>query len=249
MIVKKKPGSLRVFLCLEFLLLFALGPLAILEIRRPGILFLVLWVGGAITYQASRMAQAPAPPDWRQRLRAVSWFLPLKVQIIVRLLLGVPSSAKQPTERRVTRVILRFAIFGPVLTLATWAIFPHLFLSLPREHPIFWLVIMVLYPVLSVWPQEVIYRRFLFHRYTRVFGESGVVLASALAFGFAHVIFLNPIAVMLTTAGGAMFAWNYARERSLYLACMEHTLYGCLIFTIGLGQFFYTGAAWHHHIH
>jgi membrane protease YdiL (CAAX protease family) len=233
LIAEKKPGSLRVFLCLEFLLIFALGPLAILEIRRPGILFLVLWVGGVVTYQASRMARASSPPDWR---------------VLVQLLFGPPSPAAQPVARHITRVTLRFAIFGTALTLATWAIFPHLFLSLPRKHPIFWLAIMVLYPVLSVWPQEVIYRRFLFHRYAVVFGETGVVLASALAFGFAHVIFLNPIAVALTTAGGTMFAWNYARERSLWLACLEHALYGCLIFTIGLGQFFYTGAAWHHHL-
>jgi uncharacterized protein len=249
LIAQKKPGSLRVFLCLEFLLLFALGPLAILEIRRPGFLFLVLWVGGAITYQASRMAPAPSPPDWRRRLRAVSWLLPPKVQIAARLLLGPPTPAEQAKAQRIARVILRFAICGTALTVATWLLLPHLFLSLPREHPVFWLVIMVLYPVLSVWPQEVIYRRFLFHRYARVFGKTGVVLASALAFGFAHVIFLNPVAVTLTTAGGAMFAWNYARERSLYLACLEHTLYGCLVFTIGLGQFFYTGAAWHHPIH
>ncbi len=246
MIAEKKPGSLRVFLYLEFLLLFALGPLAILEIRRPGILFLVLWVGGAITYQASRMAQAPSPPDWRRRLRATASLLPARVQILARRVLGPPSPEDQPAAQRIARVILRFSLYGAALTLATWLLFPHLFLSLPREHPVFWLAIMVLYPVLSVWPQEVIYRRFLFHRYALVFGESGVVLASALAFGFAHVIFLNPIAVTLTTAGGAMFALNYARERSLYLACVEHALYGCLVFTIGLGQFFYTGAAWHH---
>jgi membrane protease YdiL (CAAX protease family) len=247
LITEEKPGAIRVFLCVEFLLLFALGPLAILEIHRPGILFLVLWVGGVVTYQASRMARAPSKPDWRRRLRHVSLLLPPKVQVVVRLLLGPPAPADQAVARRVLRMIRRFSICGAALTLATWLIFPHLFLSLPREHPIFWLAIMVLYPVLSVWPQEVIYRRFLFHRYARVFGESGVVVASALAFGFAHVIFLNPIAVALTTAGGAMFARDYARERSLSLACVEHALYGCLVFTIGLGQFFYTGAAWHHH--
>jgi membrane protease YdiL (CAAX protease family) len=245
LITKEKPGSLRVFLCLEFVLLFALGPLVILEIRRPGILFLALWIGGVVTYQASRIART-SPPNWRSRLRRLSWFLPLKVQFIVRRLLGPPSPAEQEASRRISRLILRFSFCGAMLTLATWLIVPHLFLSLPRDHPFLWLVIMVLYPVLSVWPQEVIYRRFLFHRYAPVFGQNGVVVASALAFGFAHVIFLNPVAVLLTTAGGAMFARNYARERSLYLACVEHALYGCLVFTIGLGQFFYTGAAWHH---
>ena len=192
------------------------------------------------------MAKPPSPPDWRRRLRAVSWFLPLKIQIIIRLLLGLPVSTEQPAERRHRPRNFAFCPLRHNPDARDLVLLPHLFLSLPREHPILWLAIMVLYPVLSVWPQEVIFRRFLFHRYARVFGETGVVLASALAFGFAHVIFLNPIAVTLTTAGGAMFAWNYARERSLYLACMEHALYGCLIFTIGLGQFFYTGAAWHH---
>ena len=247
MIIQEKPGAIRVFLCLEFIALFALGPLAILEIRRPGILFLVLWVGGAITYQASRMANSPSPADWRRWLRLASLFLPLKAQFAVRLLLGRRFAAERAETRSFLRIILRFAVCGAALTLATRLLAPHLFLSLPREHPLFWLAIMVLYPLLSVWPQEVIYRRFLFHRYARVFGESGVVVASALAFGFAHVIFLNPIAVALTTAGGVMFARNYAQERSLYLACLEHALYGCLVFTIGLGQFFYTGAAWHHH--
>jgi hypothetical protein len=50
----------------------------------------------------------------------------------------------------------------------------------------------------------------------------------------------------MTTAGGLLFARDYARHRSLSLTCLEHSLYGCLIFTIGLGRFFYTGAAWKH---
>jgi membrane protease YdiL (CAAX protease family) len=105
---------------------------------------------------------------------------------------------------------------------------------------------MLLYPLLSVWPQEVIFRRFFFARYQEIFGAAGLVPASALAFGFAHIIFLNWVAVAMTLAGGAIFATDYARYRRLGLACLEHSLYGCLIFTIGLGQYFYTGPAWHH---
>jgi membrane protease YdiL (CAAX protease family) len=105
---------------------------------------------------------------------------------------------------------------------------------------------MLLYPLLSVWPQEVIYRRFLRQRYAPLFGAgAGFIAASALAFGFAHVIFLSWIAVALTLAGGAMFARSYTRHHSLSLCCFEHSLYGCLVFTIGLGRYFYTGAAWH----
>ncbi len=105
---------------------------------------------------------------------------------------------------------------------------------------------MLLYPLLSVWPQEVIYRRFLRRRYAPLFGAgTGFIIASALAFGFAHILFLNWVAVALTLAGGALFARSYVGHGSLFLACFEHSLYGCLIFTIGLGNFFFTGAAWH----
>ncbi len=212
MITKETPDRSGVFLCLEFLLLFGSVPLLILALHRPGVLILVLWLGGWVTYQASQAARMNG----------------------------------MPATRDVQRILLRFLAGGIALTVLTWLLAPGLFLSLPRTHPLFWAAIMVLYPLLSVWPQEVIFRRFLFHRYAPVFGERGVVVASALAFGFAHVIFVNWIAVALTLAGGAMFAGDYAKRRSLWLACLEHGLYGCLVFTIGLGRYFYTGAAWHH---
>lgn len=154
----------------------------------------------------------------------------------------------KPAFRQELRgILIRFAVLAPLITLFTWAVFPHMFLSLPRDRPLFWAIIMVLYPLLSVWPQEMLYRSLLFHRYRALFrSDIALILASAAAFGFAHVIFLNWIAIVMTAAGGLLFARDYARHRSLPLTCIEHSLYGCLIFTVGLGRFFYTGAAWHH---
>jgi membrane protease YdiL (CAAX protease family) len=144
-------------------------------------------------------------------------------------------------------IAIRFAILAPLITIATWLVFPQLFLSLPRQRPLFWAIIMVLYPLLSVWPQEMLYRSLLFHRFRALFRtDIALILMSAIAFGFAHIIFLNWIAVAMAAAGGLLFARDYARHRSLPLTCLEHSLYGCLIFTVGLGRFFYTGAAWHH---
>jgi len=149
--------------------------------------------------------------------------------------------------REVCGIGARFAVLAPLIALVTWLAFPHLFLGLPRQHPVFWALIMVLYPLLSVWPQEMLYRSLLFHRLRALFPDERVlILVSAVAFGFAHVIFLNWIAIAMTAAGGFLFARDYARHRSLPLTCLEHSFYGCLIFTIGLGRFFYTGAAWHH---
>lgn len=117
-----------------------------------------------------------------------------------------------------------------------------LFLSLVRNHPVFWVILMALYPLLSVYPQELIYRAFLFHRYRAIFPTPWVVIfASAAAFGFMHVVFWNVPAVVLSFFGGLLFAWTYQRTQSLLVAFIEHSLYGCLIFTIGLGSYFFPG--------
>jgi hypothetical protein len=47
--------------------------------------------------------------------------------------------------------------------------------------------------------------------------------------------------MILTFFGGYLFAYTYAKTRSLLLVSIEHALYGCLLYTIGLGRFFYTG--------
>jgi membrane protease YdiL (CAAX protease family) len=116
-----------------------------------------------------------------------------------------------------------------------------LLFGLPRSQPVLWAIIMVAYPLLSAYPQELIFRGFLFHRYGKAFGPTGTIVASAAAFGFAHVFFHNWFAVIASTVGGVLFALRYARSRSLLAATIEHGLYGILLFTVGLGQFVYHG--------
>jgi membrane protease YdiL (CAAX protease family) len=242
--ITQKPPEPRSRLWAEFLLLFVAGPLIILTLRRPGILFLTLWIGGFICYRLSRPPPGPLP-DLQGIARRIALIAPFLIGLL--LMFFTRPSAEELEHRRQTRaVLLRFLILGALLTLFVRTEMPGQYLDLPRHHPTLWLAIMLLYPLLSVWPQEVIFRRFFFARYQPIFGNTGLVAASALAFGFAHIIFLNWVAVVMTVVGGAIFAADYARYRRLGLACLEHSLYGCLIFTIGLGRYFYTGAAWHH---
>jgi len=120
---------------------------------------------------------------------------------------------------------------------------PGLLFDLLRTQPIFWVSLMVLYPLLSVLPQEFLFRAFFFHRYQPLFGEgAGIVLASAVAFGFVHIIFGNWLAVVLSFLGGLLFATTYRLNRSMPLVWLEHALFGNLIFTIGLGRYFSSGA-------
>jgi len=127
-----------------------------------------------------------------------------------------------------------------LLGLAVRLFAPQMLFSLVREMPRLWLLVMILYPVFSVYPQELLYRAYFFHRFKPIFGSGpAMIAASALLFGYVHIIFGNWIAVALTAFGGFLFGMTYRKSRSLVLACLEHALFGDFIFTIGIGQFFY----------
>ena len=115
--------------------------------------------------------------------------------------------------------------------------------SLPLHKPRVYLLVMIGYPLISVYPQELIYRTLFFERYAAAFGSlKAAIIANALVFGWAHIIFHNAVAVCLTVAGGALFSVTYIRTKSLLAAAFEHTLYGGLLFTIGLGWYFFGGS-------
>lgn len=119
---------------------------------------------------------------------------------------------------------------------------PDRLFALAAERPGKWLKIMTLYPLTSVLPQEIVYRVFFFHRYGPLFRSRGVlILTNALVFSFGHILFRNWIAVAGTFAAGVLFAWRYERTRSFWAVYVEHVLWGWLVFTIGLGVFFFTG--------
>lgn len=140
------------------------------------------------------------------------------------------------------RVLLTCAIVVPLMTTLLWLTQPSLLFSLIRQHPKIWLLVMIAYPLLSVLPQEFVYRVFFFERYAPLFGCGlGMVIASAVLFSFAHLVFRNWQSVALTLAGGFLFARTYQRTKTLKLVCVEHALYGWAIFTIGYGRYFFEG--------
>jgi len=102
---------------------------------------------------------------------------------------------------------------------------------------------MIAYPLVSVYPQGLVLRAFLMHRYRPLFRSRWTRIAvSAVAFSFMHIILRNPVAVGLTLIGGVLFADTHLRSRSLVVSSVEHAMYGCLLFTVGWGRYFYHGA-------
>lgn len=142
------------------------------------------------------------------------------------------------------RIMLRFLLVASLIAVAVWYVLPGEFLQLPRERPRLMLLIVLFYPVLSVLPQELVFRSLYYERYERLFRSTwAAVLINAIMFGLAHLLFGNWLAVLATIALSIVISIGYLRHRSLLLSTFEHALYGNFVFIIGLGEFFYKGAA------
>ncbi len=207
----------RRFIIFECLTLTLIIPLAMTLWGQPRIMFGVLWLVSVYGWWVLGKTSEKRRMGWD--------FSALNARSLIRPLL------------------VRFALCAALLSAVVMALYPERLLSFPSQRPLIWSLVMVGYPLLSVIPQEFIFRRFFFERYASIFSRPETMIwASALTFGLAHMFLHNWVAPALSTIGGLFFARTYARSRSMALVCAEHALYGCFIFTIGLGFFFYSGA-------
>ena len=69
-----------------------------------------------------------------------------------------------------------------------------------------------------------------------------LLIANGALFGFGHLFYDNWVTIAMTACGGAIMGWAYLRHRSVLLAWVLHALAGQIIFTVGLGVYFYHGA-------
>lgn len=146
-------------------------------------------------------------------------------------------------RRQLPQILMLFAAGVVAISALVRVYAPGIFLALPRMHPRIWLAVVITYPLISVYPQGLIFRTWILHRYRPVLQPEGtgdsklLILASAAAFAGIHIVFHNWIAVALTFPGGVLFARHYLNSKSLLVSSIEHALYGCFLFTIGLGPF------------
>jgi uncharacterized protein len=149
------------------------------------------------------------------------------------------SEDKDVEQHQLKQVLLRFFVCGLVVIALTTAFFPERLFTLPWTMPLEGGLLLATYATLSVYPQELLYRAFFLKRYQELFPNGqGLWLANTIVFAWLHVIYRNPLAIALSLVGGWFFTQTYARTRSMRLVCLEHTLYGILIFSVGLGEFF-----------
>ncbi len=113
------------------------------------------------------------------------------------------------------------------------------FMVFPKENPLTFLLVIFLYPFLSVIPQEIIFRKYFFFKFNAIMPRNYLIFINGLVFSLAHVFFNNYIAIIFTFFGGIYLSWSYLRSESLTLVIYEHTLFGTFIFASGLGRYFY----------
>jgi membrane protease YdiL (CAAX protease family) len=129
-----------------------------------------------------------------------------------------------------------------IFALVLWLI-PDFLFGFPQRAPTTWALVMVFYPWASVLGQELLYRPLFFKRYGDLLPQPWMlVTANAAAFALVHAFYQNPVALGLSFAGGLVFAELYRRTGSFPLLFVLHTIGGWLVFTSGLGIFFYHGA-------
>ena len=197
--------------------------------------FAALYVGGPLA-----MALV-MPPDWL-------WPVLLGVTLVALVLLArTPGFAWRELAQGGDRLgrggAGRGGDGGGGGGLLVWLLVPGQALALPRRAPGLWLAILALYPLLSALPQELVFRALFFRRYGGLFaGRRVAVAVNAVAFGLAHLMFWNWVAAGADRGRRGDLRARLSRGAGFAQAVLLHAVAGGIIFTSGLGSFFYHGA-------
>lgn len=195
---------------LEFILFYLGVPLLVWVTKSQELLLPVLWLGGVFAWTMLRYGRGNQP-----------------------LQTGMSGT---DLRKAVAVVLLRFSIVAVALTGALYFYHREWLFWLPRRSLGLWGLIVVAYPLLSVWPQALIYRLLFERRYAQAFSSPRIsLLAGTLVFCLAHIPFDNYWALAFTLPGGFLFLQTYRRTGVLWLSTLEHALYGDLLFTLGWG--------------
>lgn len=137
----------------------------------------------------------------------------------------------------VKMVILRFILLI-ILTVGFMLLYHEESLFIVAKKNIGMLIgISLFYSLFSVYPQEFLYRSFFYARYNELFNRKAVLIfCNALIFSLAHIAFKNGLVLFMTFIGGIVFSLTYFKTKSLMWTSIEHAIYGCWLFAVGMGE-------------
>ncbi len=135
------------------------------------------------------------------------------------------------------RTIIKFLAIAIITSIYVYIVdYKNLF-EVIKSKPMLWVAILFVYSVFSVYPQELIYRTFFFQRYESLFRNNALfIMVNAALFSLAHIFFKNTLVMIFTFIGGVLFALTFKKTKSTLLVSIEHAIYGCWLFTVGMGE-------------
>ena len=133
--------------------------------------------------------------------------------------------------------LLKFIFIALVTFFYVWFTDKAQLFNVVLNKPLLWIIILFVYSVFSVYPQELIYRTFFFKRYRSLIkNEYLFIFVNAIVFSLGHIFFNNYLVFVLTFFGGLLFAFTFSKTKSTLLVSIEHAIYGCWLFTVGMGS-------------
>jgi uncharacterized protein len=171
--------------------------------------------------------------------------LPFSLGILLYLWLNKDFNFKSLVRLNITRKEIwknSVAVLITTLFLMAYVFFferENLF-NLPRKNTRIWLMLCIFYPLFSAYLQEIIFRVFLFTRYSSLFKKRFLlILASGIAFSFVHIVYYSPVSIISTFIAGIYLSLIYAKTGSVLFTTILHSIFGIIVFTIGLGHHFW----------
>ena len=134
------------------------------------------------------------------------------------------------------QTLVKLLIIICLTTLFVWITNKEALFNVLIIKPKLWIVILFIYSLFSVYPQELVYRTFFFKRYEGLFKSSNqLIFLNAIVFSLGHIFFKNILVIILTFLGGLLFALSFKKTKSTVLVSIEHAIYGSWLFTVGMG--------------
>ncbi|NND64306.1 MAG: CPBP family intramembrane metalloprotease, partial [Flavobacteriaceae bacterium] len=130
---------------------------------------------------------------------------------VIYVLIKVEGISFKIKERLNWRLFARrtafiFATIAIITTAYVWAVDKSALFYVPLNNPKLFVFILFIYSLISVWPQEIIYRTFFFNRYGDLFkSEALLIFVNAVLFSLAHIFLRNTLVLVLTFLGGILF--------------------------------------------
>tara|TARA_R110000868_G_scaffold404922_3_gene683750 strand:- start:7296 stop:7922 length:627 start_codon:yes stop_codon:yes gene_type:complete len=134
------------------------------------------------------------------------------------------------------QTILKLLIISVLTIIFVWFTNKEALFNVLINKPKLWIFILFIYSIFSVYPQELVYRTFFFKRYQSLFKNTNLFMfLNAIVFSLGHIFFKNSLVIILTFLGGILFAITFNKTKSTLLVSIEHVIYGCWLFTVGMG--------------